>query len=441
MDQAKLSRLIRCYFSQPERRLAKASGETVLRQNARNERLYYVLNGELEGYIQDDESGKDTKVFTVTEGAFFGVHSFFSETLVASSTVVAKTDVVLAWIDLETAPVEREYYGPLAAQFTPVIVGELSRRQKRAMKEAIEKEKVLQQLYTAEQMTTLGQLAAGIAHELNNAVGVISSKTERMQAVILQLLEELHPEANGFLQKGLSQGQVANSSTVRKRAKELEKELNLPRDVAKSLARAVPVGDISPHWLEKPKDAIRYWEIGRDLHDLRLAARHSVGIVKSVKQLGRVDIDTDEWIDINSSINKAISLIQSDLRRVSVHLSPATLPLFKGSTTELVQVWANIMKNACDAMEFTATPEIEISTRYANKRILITISNNGPEIDELTRRQIFQPNFTTKKGGLSFGLGLGLSVVKRIVSGYGGSIAVKSNTEKTIFRIKLPVED
>ncbi|WED27816.1 ATP-binding protein [Vibrio sp. DW001] len=441
MDTEKLTRLVRCYFSQPERRLTVAAGRSIILQGGDNERLYYVWKGEIEGYIVDDESERETKIFNGTEGAFLGVHSFFSETLIASSTVVAKTDVELAWIDGQTRAVEPEYYGPLAAQFTPVIVSELSRRQMRAIRESIAKEEALQKLYTAEQMTTLGQLAAGIAHELNNAVGVLSSKTERMQSVISQLMEELHPEASVFLEQGLLQGQVASSSEVRKRARELESELGLSRDLAKSLARAVPRGEVPKQWLENPSEAIRYWKVGRDLHDMRLAARHSVGIVKSVKQLGRSDIDTDEWLDINESINKAIALLQSDLRRVSVHLSPANLPKFKGSSTELVQIWANIMKNACDAMEDTAEPAIEIATRYTNKRILVTISNNGPEIDELTRRQIFQPNFTTKKGGLSFGLGLGLSIVKRIVSGYGGTIAVKSGSEKTIFRIKLPVEE
>lgn len=441
MEQAKLERLITRYFNQPERRLSFAAGELVLKQNARNERLYYVWKGELEAFVEDEESGRDTKVFTATEHAFIGVHSFFSETLVASSTVIAKTDVELAWIDLDTQVVEPEKFGPLAAQFTPVIVGELSRRQKRAMKEAVEKENALQKLHNAEQMTTLGQLAAGIAHELNNAVGVLSSKTERMQNVVLQLLRESYPEANGFLEQGLTQGQTASSKEIRIRAKELEKELGLSRETAKALARAVPTGELTQHWLNNPQDAVRYWQIGRDLHDLRLAARHSVGIVKSVKQLGRVDADTEEFLDVNQTINKALSLLHSDLRRVSVHLSPANLPVLKASSTELVQIWVNIIKNACDAMDDTLEPEIEITTRYTNKRILITISNNGPEINEATRRKVFQPNFTTKKGGLSFGLGLGLSIVKRIISGYGGSIAIKSSAERTIFRIKLPVED
>lgn len=441
MDKAKLTRLIRCYFSQSERKFTVAAGERIIEQDGHNERLYYVWKGEIEGYIYDDESERSTKIFNGTEGAFLGVHSFFSETLVASSTVVAKTDVELAWIDKQTRAVEAEYYGPLAAQFSPVIVSELSRRQMRAMRESIAKEEALQKLYTAEQMTTLGQLAAGIAHELNNAVGVLSSKTERIQYVITQLLEELHPEASRFLELGLSQGQSSSSAEVRDRAKELQRDLDIPRNIAKSLARAVPKGEVDDYWLADPLEAIRYWEVGRDLHDMRLAAKHSVGIVKSVKQLGRTDIDTDEWLDVNESINKAVSLLQSDLRRVSVHMSPANLPLFKGLSTELVQVWANIMKNACDAMGNIKEPVIDISTRYSNKRILVTITNNGPEIDESTRRKIFRPNFTTKKGGLSFGLGLGLSIVKRIVSGYGGSIAVKSSAEKTIFRIKLPVEE
>ncbi len=439
MYETKLDALVQRYFNHLERRLTVFSGSVLIEQAGYNDRLYYVLSGELAGYYAEDDK-KPIQVFSASQGAFIGVHSFFSGTWTASSTVIAQTDVELAWIQRDTPAVEEATYGPLTTQFMPVMVNELSRRQRRAMQEALAKEKALQKLHTAEQMTTLGQLAAGIAHELNNAIGVVSSKSERLETVIMELLEEVHPEASQFFDFGLMQGQKVSSSEARKRGRHFEKYYGLTKEVARDLARAVPNNFLSEHWLKRPEEAIRFWQMGRDLHDLRIASKHTVGIVRSVKQLGRTDIDLDEAININDSINRALALLQSDLRRVSVRFSPADLPAFTGSQTELVQVWVNILKNACDALGETEKPGIEIHTRESKGKILVTIANNGPEIDEATRRKIFRPNFTTKKGGLSFGLGLGLSIVKRIIAGYNGSIVVKSDSEKTIFRIKLPVE-
>ncbi|EPE6794352.1 sensor histidine kinase [Vibrio alginolyticus] len=439
MYETKLDELVQRYFNHLERRLTVLSGSVLIEQAGYNDRLYYVLSGELAGYYAEDDK-KPIQVFSASQGAFIGVHSFFSGTWTASSTVIAQTDVELAWIQRDTPAVEEATYGPLTTQFMPVMVNELSRRQRRAMQEALAKEKALQKLHTAEQMTTLGQLAAGIGHELNNAIGVVSSKSERLETVIMELLEEVHPEASQFFDFGLMQGQKVSSSEARKRGRHFEKYYGLTKEVARDLARAVPNNFLSEHWLKRPEEAIRFWQMGRDLHDLRIASKHTVGIVRSVKQLGRTDIDLDEAININDSINRALALLQSDLRRVSVRFSPADLPAFIGSQTELVQVWVNILKNACDALGETEKPGIEIHTRESKGKILVTIANNGPEIDEATRRKIFRPNFTTKKGGLSFGLGLGLSIVKRIIAGYNGSIVVKSDSEKTIFRIKLPVE-
>ncbi|WP_440888443.1 sensor histidine kinase [Vibrio sp. WZ-1] len=440
MYESKLDALVERYFSDIERRITVASGSILIEQEGYNERLYYVLSGELAGYYSEDGKSQ-TQVFSASAGAFIGVHSFFSGTWTASSTVIAQSDVELAWIERHTPVVAEEEYGPLTTQFMPVIVNELSRRQRRATQEALAKEKALQKLHTAEQMTTLGQLASGIAHELNNAIGVVSSKSERLEIVIMELLEEIHPEASQFFDYGLMQGQRVTSSEARTRGRHFEKQYALPKDLARDLARAVPTDYLNEHWLKRPEEAIRFWQMGRDLHDLRLASKHTVGIVKSVKQLGRTDIDLDEALSINDSINRALALLQSDLRRVKVKFSPAELPVFVGSQTELVQIWVNILKNACDALRDTESPEIDIQTRVNKNRILVTIANNGPEISEATRRKIFQPNFTTKKGGLSFGLGLGLSIVKRIIAGYNGSVAVKSDKEITIFRIKLPVEE
>ena len=405
MYQADLNALISRYFSQPERIVLVEAGCTVIEQNGRNERLYYVLNGELEGYYS--ESGDDlTQIFSAGHGAFIGVHSSFSGTWTASSTVIAKSNVELAWLDRNSQVVEEEAYGPLTAQFTPVIVNELSRRQRRATQEALAKEVALQKLNVVEQMTTLGQLAAGIAHELNNAIGVVSSKSERLESVIMSLLEEVHPEASQFFDYGLMQGQKVSSSDARERGKQLERKYGLDKQLARELARALPNDGTSEHWLKNPQEAIRYWQLGRDLHDLRIASKHTVGIVKSVKQLGRSDVETIEAIDVNESINQAVALLHSDLRHVSVRIRPATLPRFNGSQNELVKVWVNIIKNACDAMHNTDAPEIDIQTKHSKNRILITIANNGSEIDSVTKRKIFDPNFSTKKGGLSFGLGI-----------------------------------
>lgn len=167
----------------------------------------------------------------------------------------------------------------------------------------------------------------------------------------MTLLEEVHPEASQFFDFGLMQGQKKYRLVKRESAVVISKKYyGLPKELARDLARAVPSNYLSEHWLKRPEEAIRYWQVGRDLHDLRIASKHTVGIVRSVKQLGRTDIDLDEAININDSINRALALLQSDLRRVSVRFSPAELPIFVGSQTELVQIWVNILKKCvrCD---------------------------------------------------------------------------------------------
>ena len=213
----------------------------------------------------------------------------------------------------------------------------------------------------------------------------------------------------------------------------------MSREQARILARALPSGDVPANWLVDINAALECWDTGRDLRDIRLAARHAASIVRSVKQLGGGDHARIPNVDINDTLHKSLALLQSNLRAVEVVLRPAILPPVTASVTELVQIWVNLIKNACDAMEHTDNPQIEIATRSVKNKLLVIITNNGPIIDEATRRKIFNPNFSTKKGGLSFGLGLGLAIVQRIVNSYGGTIVVKSDHQHTTFRIKLPI--
>ncbi|WP_045596543.1 cyclic nucleotide-binding domain-containing protein, partial [Vibrio vulnificus] len=130
MYLSKLEALIERYFCNPERQITLEAGAVVIVQQGYNDRLFFVLQGELEGYFSEHEE-KQVRVFSASKGAFIGVHSFFSGTWTASSTVMAKSEVTLAWIDRSTPAVEVEEFGPLTTQFMPVIVNELSRRQRR----------------------------------------------------------------------------------------------------------------------------------------------------------------------------------------------------------------------------------------------------------------------------------------------------------------------
>ncbi|WP_237467877.1 ATP-binding protein [Vibrio stylophorae] len=445
MFQRERERLIEVYFSQQSRQLTIEAGVRLMTQNGFNDRLYWVKSGELKGYYESSKADLSlkpgTELFTVSPGEIVGVHSFFSRSTVASTTIIASQDSELGWIDLNTEALEPELYGALSDQLMPLIVDELARRQQIMVQQTAAKERAMQKLFRAEQMTTLGQLAAGIAHELNNAVGVLSSKTETLQQSIYQRMVQRRPHLCEYLEHGLNHGQQQSSAEVRQRAKYFAQQYGLEKGKAKQLARAWPEDEIPQHWLTHLDDALIYWDMGRDIHDMRLAATHATHIVRSVKQLGGGEQDKQYNVNVNDTIEQALSLLQSPLRRVQVAWHGGEMPAIYACQNELVQVWINIIKNGCDAMMGMASPQLEIQTTVQRKSIVVTISNNGPAIPEEVRRKIFQPNFTTKKGGLSFGLGLGLSIAQRIVQSYEGSIAVKSDDSRTTFRIKLPFED
>ncbi|NBP69133.1 MAG: ATP-binding protein [Cytophagia bacterium] len=110
------------------------------------------------------------------------------------------------------------------------------------------------------------------------------------------------------------------------------------------------------------------------------------------------------------------------------------------STGDLVQVWVNLIKNACESMLQAGTqhPTLAIQMDEFENYYKVTITDNGPGIDASLMSRIFEPNFSTKVQGLSFGLGLGLSIVKKIIDSYKGSISFTSVPGETSFIVQLP---
>ena len=229
----KLKRINLAYFSDPDRIIAISRGNSVVRQGEQNKRLYLILSGSVVSYrhvVKEDPETASTshkiyKAFRAGPGDYLGVQSFFSGWFRSSSDLIAETDLELAYIDTATPAVDVEHYGTLLEQFVPAIVHELAARNTRVFDRTAEKEEALRMLHRSEMAATLGQLSAGIAHELNNSLGVLSRKTD----FVLETLDNMFRQENAFrytlYNKGLEGASTASTSEQRRLARQFEKKL------------------------------------------------------------------------------------------------------------------------------------------------------------------------------------------------------------------------
>lgn len=444
-DNPAYQRIKEVYFGKPERHFILKQGKTLIEQEEYNDKLYLILSGSIIGYQTID--GEKIEIFRSGPDMFIGLQSFFGRSHGSYAEVVAETECHIAYIDLNTQAEDEYQYGSLIEQFNPVIVNALVTRQLRSSRAAIEKQRTQRRLIQAEKMSTLGQLSAGLAHELNNSIGVLARKSEYISEFFQDYLKQHESKQHAFFESGLSDGQLLNSAEIRQRSREFEKKLGISRESAKLLAKmASSLEDVSvleKSVLKNLDEVARFWQLGVDFHDMQVAAKHATGIVKSVKILGGGNFERTGDVSVSESISQALSLLKSNLRSVHLELGGIQLPNIFGNITELIQIWVNIIKNACDAMEqaHTQEPAIEVQTQSNANWIEVFITDNGPGIPDHLKDKIFQPNFTTKKNGLSFGLGLGLSIVMRLVESYGGRIHVTSEPGRTQFRVTLPVRE
>jgi len=184
------------------------------------------------------------------------------------------------------------------------------------------------------------------------------------------------------------------------------------------------------------------WKTGAALHNMLVASRQAAHVVRSVRTLGMPHAQREANVDVNETLRDALALLQSPLRQVQVACDFDALPGIVANKGELVQVWTNLIKNACESMAQaqTSPAELRISSAVAEGRIRVGVQDNGPGIPADILPRIFQPNVTTKVDGLAFGLGLGLTIVLQLVQGYGGSVAVESRPGCTAFFVNLPLE-
>ncbi len=438
-------RIVRAYFSNPARRMEIKRGGKILRQNEPNDRLYYVVEGcFMCSMLVDGPAGEKAllELFPARAGGFVGARSFFSDTGLAVFDAAAECDSVVVWIDRGARAVDTARYGSLREQFFPVIMRELEQRQLRLTRVARARASDRIRLHKAEDMATLGQFAAGLAHELNNATSVLMSSSQHLDRQILEYFRQYAPDLAPWYEKGTRPAGSLSSAEVRERARVLSKRHAIDYESAKDLVRMMGGEEIGtiPRDVESLRSA---WMTGRSCRDIVSASKHAADIIHSIKQLAGGGHARRELVDVAQSVEQARELLRDSLKEIEVDAEiEEGLPPIRGNIGELMQIWLNLIKNAYEAMRdaHTPNPRVAVTARREGEGVSVRISDNGPGIPVAIRDKLFQPSITTKSGsGIGMGLGLGLYIVNRLVTNYQGRIEVRDDPE-TCFVVYLPLE-
>ena len=428
--------LLTTYFSDPQYRVFLKAGDVLLHQGEPNDRLYVLLSGCLRAE-QQGESGFTSELFHATSHRFVGVYSFFSATYLSVMTLIAEEACVLAYLDRNRFFDLRKKGDPLFERFMPVVVTELVNRYRQTQELTIAREKAFQKLLETEKVASLGQLAAGVAHELNNAIAVLERNSEWLSRALDGVFER--SDTLAFYKKGLIEGYHLSSKERRQKRMMLEKKWKVNPQKAE---RFVDLG-VGEEALKKSDNDLMTdhtaWKMGSALHDILIASKQAAHVVRSMKVLGMVSTKNIAGVDINGTIQDALSLSKPLLEEVDVLVHLENLPMVVANAGELVQIWLNLIKNACESMVHVATPQLSVVSRCVADFVTVYIEDCGTGIPAEILPHIFQPNVTTKVDGLSFGLGLGLTIVQRLVHQLGGHITVESCPGRTSFCVQIPI--
>ncbi len=324
------------------------------------------------------------------------------------------------------------------------------------------------QLIQSEKMASLGQLVAGVAHEINTPAGAINaaagnllnflpSLSESFQALVrIGLSDQDRSSLLGFTGKLFDAVTSKRKSTLslRQEARELEEKLTQegfqdPRRLAKQLVR-LELHEALPDLLDMlrryPPDPLvdfleRCSKIVNSSKDIKLSIEIITRIIQALKLYSRLDQAKVEEVDIHEGLETTLIILQNQIKHgIDVQRLYGDLPTLPCYANELNQVWTNLIHNAIQAMQGHGTLTIETALVSADTpddaTIRVKITDTGPGIPSDIQQKIFDPYFTTKDQGEGSGLGLGIA--QHIIERHRGDIRVSSKPGETSFEVLLP---
>lgn len=262
------------------------------------------------------------------------------------------------------------------------------------------------QMVQQEKLATLGQLVAGVAHEINNPMGCIANNIEPASEHIQDLVDVLNAYRQHYEQP--------------------------PEEI-----RAL---------LEEKDIDFAIEDLPKLLKSMWLSTERIKNISNSLRNFSRIDVDAKVLANLHEGLDSTLVILGHRLKAlgdrpaIKVQKQYGDLPEMECFPSAINQVFMNILANAMDALEGTAAPEITVSTRVASEGwVQIEITDNGPGLTEMIKQRLFEPLFTTKPIGK--GTGLGLSISRQIVEEkhHGKIVCVSAPGEGCKFILDLPI--
>jgi signal transduction histidine kinase len=319
-----------------------------------------------------------------------------------------------------------------------------------------------------ERLASLGTMAAGLAHELNNPAAAARSAA----AQLAQALDAIGSALGQFVELGVEREEAAQLVALQKQAVEraaaataldtldaadAEDELlarleDLGVPEAWSLAEPLAAAGVDEEWLGRVAElagpathaALRWvaatLTAGRLAAELQESTERMSTLVSAVKSYSYMDRGELVEVDIHEGIETTLTVLGFKLKQTTIEVVrdyDRTLPKLTVRGSELNQVWTNLLDNAIDALGDHGT--ITITTRRDGANcVVVEIADDGPGMPDEVVERVFDPFFTTKDVGR--GTGLGLATARRIVvDRHDGSLTLDTQPGRTVFHVRLPL--
>ncbi|MBU0719498.1 MAG: cyclic nucleotide-binding domain-containing protein [Planctomycetes bacterium] len=449
----------------PPRRSYKA-GTVLLREDEPVDSISILLDGHVQLSRTTDKH--EVILHTHSAGPIIGLLALAGRGR-AFFTCRAITDVTVLPLTLQQLDVALQSSPWLTSYFVTTLIRSMARRSIRTaqLKQEIEElnrklraerdeladaldrlEHAQTQLVESEKMATLGQLTAGVAHELNNPVAAIRRAAEFIGEDLVALVADL-PDGELIQETILSALRSTPTSTreMRKRTAALSGVVGdnaLTHRLAKAgittpEAFKAHLGSLPVSRRAGALAAIeRYHALGTALRNLQTCSERIAGIVDGLRSYARPEQGLVGNVDVHEGLEDTLRLLDHTLRNHDVKRSYGELPRIECRPGELNQVWTNLISNAVHAMGRAGTLRVETDTPDP-EHVRVKIIDSGKGIAPDVVNRIFDLHFTTKGGRVEFGLGMGLPICRHIVTAHGGTIAVESEPGRTYFNVVLPV--